>query len=56
MMHRSAIATVLLTAIAMLLHVAANTVELDHNGEVTTGNPDETSTTQNIVKILYCTS
>jgi hypothetical protein len=54
MMRRSAIATVLLTAIAMLLHVAANTVELDQNGEVT--NTDEATTTQNIVKILYCTS
>ena len=45
-----------LVAMELILYVAANMAEteIDNNGEAT--NTDEATTTQNIIKILYCTS
>lgn len=56
MMRRNAtIAAVLLsTMMMMMMYVAANTVEIGNDGEAS--NVDEPTTTQNIIKILYCTS
>ena len=55
MMRRNAtIAAVLLSTMMMMMYVAANTVEIGNDGEAS--NVDEPTTTQNIIKILYCTS
>lgn len=45
-----------LVTMELILYVAANMAEteIDNNGEAT--NTDEATTTQNIIKILYCTS
>ena len=48
------VSVLLITMKWMLLFVAANEAEITNDGEAT--NMDETTTTQNIVKILYCTS
>jgi hypothetical protein len=50
----AAVAAVLITMELILYVAAASMAEIDDSGEAT--NIDESTTAQNIVKILYCTS
>ena len=54
MMRRNATIAAVLLSTMMMMYVAANTVEIGNDGEAS--NVDEPTTTQNIIKILYCTS